>query len=816
LPSAIRQGQRLGASFASIKESFLDTKIQVVDGVAHDSQTQVLVIETVGDVSDFERAVRAVPGLQWMLETEDEGEADEDFYQADASDKPLSQRLYLVATDEQALEKILQLWTVYVTNPSASFPSGLAPLKQAFARLREIRYWNERDRIESDIRKYWEFEIEHGVVDIRFEIELWYVKNDANSQAAEQACRKLVTQLGGQVISAARLKEIRYHSLLVSLPAKAIQQVLDGQLPLLMKSPTVMFFKPVATGMSFVSDDEGSSEIIERPASNKPPLIALLDGVPVENHQLLTGRLIVDDPDGLAARYAGSQRKHGTSMASLLLHGSLTQNETTLDSRLYVRPILCPDNSGHECTPNEQLVVDVVHRAIRRIFDGDGGEAPAAASVIIINLSVGDPLREFDRRMSGWARLLDWLSWKYKVLIFVSAGNFNSSLPMGVTIGALPAMTTAQVQEAAVSWLFKSAGSRPILNPAEAINAVTVGAHYSDGEQWTPVNGRRLIFIDALPATYSRTGLGYRRSIKPEVLLPGGRALYNDPNGSANEPANLAPLAHLHGAPPGLKCAAPGTQGVVSAICWTKGTSAATALAARHSAQIAEALAAYQGTLPGLSNRGQKISLVKALLIHGAAWEPTKSILDKALQSHSAAQKKAMLAGQMGFGSVDTSRGTHSLATRATLIACSEIGINQTHRYDVPLPPSLSSKKEWRRLTITLAWLTPTNASSLKYRMVKVSFRPPISELLVKRTDVDFNAVKRGTVQHEVLTGEQAAVFEDGDGLVIEVVCQQDSGTDAITVPYGLCVSLEVADGVQIPIYEEIRARIPVAVQVKA
>ena len=60
----------------------------------------------------------------------------------------------------------------------------------------------------------------------------------------------------------------------------------------------------------------------------------------------------------------------------------------------------------------------------------------------------------------------------------------------------------------------------------------------------------------------------------------------------------------------------------------------------------------------------------------------------------------------------------------------------------------------------------------------------------------------RGTVQHEVLEGtDQIAAFQDGDSILLHIACKRDATArldDAI--PYGLAVTLEVAEGIQIPI----------------
>ena len=85
----------------------------------------------------------------------------------------------------------------------------------------------------------------------------------------------------------------------------------------------------------------------------------------------------------------------------------------------------------------DELLVDLVHRSFHRMFEGDGEHPPAAPSVRVVNLSIGDPAREFIRRLSPLAKLLDWLAHRYNVIIVVSTGNhdIHPTVP-AATIGA--------------------------------------------------------------------------------------------------------------------------------------------------------------------------------------------------------------------------------------------------------------------------------------------------------------------------------------------------------------------------------------------
>ena len=78
------------------------------------------------------------------------------------------------------------------------------------------------------------------------------------------------------------------------------------------------------------------------PTPNGDPIIGLLDGFPLSGHQRLLGRLIVDDPDGFESAYQAQERVHGTTMASLICHGDLNENNESIGKPIYVRPIMQP------------------------------------------------------------------------------------------------------------------------------------------------------------------------------------------------------------------------------------------------------------------------------------------------------------------------------------------------------------------------------------------------------------------------------------------------------------------------------------------
>lgn len=181
-------------------------------------------------------------------------------------------------------------------------------------------------------------------------------------------------------------------------------------------------------------------------------------------------------------------------------------------------------------------------------------------------------------------------------------------------------------------------------------------------------------------------------------------------------------------------------------------------------------------------------------------------------------QFKSFSSKFIGYGYPDIEKVLACTEQRATVIGCGFIKEKQVHEYRFPLPPRLVSEKEWRRLTITLAWFTPINSNHRYLRKAKLFFVPPkkTDALALERKESDHNQVQRGTVQHEILESDRVSYYQDGDDLVIPVQCNADA-CDRFDeeIPYALTVTLEVKEGINIPIYQEIRSRIQLQVEAK-
>lgn len=824
-PTLERQRARITPQLAVLQQAFEAKRIQLQQTAPLENPELVLVVEVVGSVEDFANAVSRVPGLEWLFElAEDQIAQDDDFHamEGEDGDKPLSGRLYLLGTNREALTQLVGLWERYQRDPTVTLDRGLAPFKRVFAQLRAIRPWDVTDRVDEEVRAYWQDQVDFGEATSIFEVEAWHFASAAKNEATRVQIERLVRDQGGLVLSRALIPEIAYHGLLVQVPTTSISNILAGAVPELLLSDRIMFFRPKAQSICSGSEEpEPTAALPERAASEQPPIVALLDGLPLANHALLANRLIIDDPDGWEATYEAKDRVHGTGMASLILHGELDAGDRPLARKLYVRPIMRtePADTRQRCaehTPRDTLLIDLVHRAVKRILRGDAGEPAVAPRVRVINLSVGDANRIFSRDVSPWARLIDWLSYEFSVLFVVSAGNDLSPLSLGTPRNSLAGLDPANRQAMSLSALTNESAKRRLLSPAESINAITVGASHSDNAPARVVPNRFNLFADGCVSPFSRVGHGYRRGIKPDILMPGGRVLHMESFGGDPAITPIEPVATS--SPPGHKVAFPPRPGEsLGETAYSRGTSNAAALASRAAALAYEELEHLRTVATNAPNLDYDAVLLKALLVHGASWgEMSTRLLEsrpdlQAIANGTQRRNKQLdlLTRWLGHGLVDIDRGITCASHRATLIGVGALGADEALVFSAPLPPSLAGTTEWRRLTITLAWLSPVSPTNQRYRKARLWIKPPHEVLGVSRSNsVDDKAAQRGTVQHEILDGRQALAYVDGDRFECKVNCAVDAGDFAVPIRFALCVSLEVGVASGISVYDEIRERI--------
>jgi hypothetical protein len=105
-----------------------------------------------------------------VLTDADEIPADEDFQDPKHPERPLSGRLFLVLTNQDALRQLLSLWNAYRKEPDTPFQHGLNKWRHVFSQLRAIRPWGAKDRLnQTGARDDWTERLGHGQQNISAE-----------------------------------------------------------------------------------------------------------------------------------------------------------------------------------------------------------------------------------------------------------------------------------------------------------------------------------------------------------------------------------------------------------------------------------------------------------------------------------------------------------------------------------------------------------------------------------------------------------------------------------------------------------------------
>lgn len=831
LPPRQRQKDKFGPTFGRLRTT-LNNGVELRSDPTSLAPERVIVFEYAGTIVNLQKAAAHIPGLEFIGEYESDFDADEDFAVVDErkgregqdrTDKPVPSRLYLAMPDMRAFQELLRLWDRWERDEPLG--RGFSPFEHLFKQLHDVRPWGPQDRISEDTIEFWREEIRRNPGGpVRAEVELWYRESEERRRAVFQNLSRVVASMGGRVLQHAVIGEIAYDGALIDIPAAEAQRLIEHEAIGLAVVDDVLFLRPQSVLLDR-KEAEAELDIGIESRRNEPtaaglPIAALLDGMPVQLHELLAGRLRLDDPDDLESRALVSGRLHGTAMASLILHGDLNEAGPALSRPLYVRPLMVSDAQGQERTETDRLLVDTFYRAILRIKGSEGEEA-AAPNVFLINISLGDPGRPFAGFVSPLARLLDFLAVRYNILFLVSGGNVLAPLDIPDFDGwrAFSEAAPDERERAVIKGLNNVKRVRTILSPAESLNALTIGGQHHDSMA-TRHGGIHAVdpFADnTLPNVSSGLGLGYRRMIKPELYFPGGREHVRMLSSGDGLTVRVNGAQRLYG----LKAAAPDSlgQGRLNCTSFSDGTSSATALATRAAHRIFDTMMDRDSgsRLADMDPQYYAVA-VKCLLAHSARWTANHELLKEICGPANRRQhtERAENASRfIGFGVPDIVKALECAANRATLVGYGAIPIESGHDYRIPLPVCLQSVREPRTLTVTLAWFSPIKPSHQSYRCVRLEAAPkkgrdgPVEMLGVVRWDGQpaDAAVKRGGIFHEHFHGRKAVPFIDDGHLALQVWRKEDGdANEGDVVRYAIAVTIEAENS--LPIYEQIEQRL--------
>jgi hypothetical protein len=767
---------------------------------------RLMVFEVRGSISAFANAVQKVPGLELI---------DEEELAGDTEDKePVA---YLMVPDERALRELESLWKRWERD---DLGWGETPWRDVFQRLRDLRPWGPGDRVQRETQTILEEEISgRDPTDlIPLEIELVFRREPQDAAAGRKKVAAVVTNAGGRVVSEARLEDIAYDALLVNIPVSAVQGILAKQADSIAGMMPVMHIRPQSLVTSLDVADLGEAERRPQPGELADPILAVLDGVPVAAHPLLADHLDVDDLFDLEPNTPVADRRHGTAMASLVVHGDLNRPEAPLPRRIAMIPVLGPQDEF----PKDRLIVDLIYTAVRRMREVPEATAP---HVLIVNLSLGDKRRPFQGRLSAFARLLDRLAYHFGLLFFVSAGNHDGKF--GIPSFANGTQYEDAGEEARANGTLQALGNimadRRVLSPGETVNGLTVGALNEDAVAPMMRKAASSIVDPYRNLTMSNPssalGPGFANATKPDVLMPGAREHLSFQGNNPHvfvRPAGVGRMA-------GLKVAAPPRDGLENSDGYTGGTSAAAALASRTAHRIHDALeAAYGDDFLSLAHL-QRAVLLKALLAHTARWpEDAASLIRTVLgpaNPRQSVRRKDNIRRFLGFGAVDADAAVTCAADRATFWATGTLTPEKAVVVPVPVPVAYGGQARPHSLSATLAWFTPTAPGRKSYRTVRLQVLEPKEihplALTGDRLQPDLNQARRGTLFNRTWTGDKAPAV--GPDMTIPLTVQRtpDQSTKVDDpIPFGLAVTLAMPGVMEI--YDQVRQRLEIADRARA
>lgn len=834
-----RQGERLNDAILEFERDAAQKILDISQNPQNIDPELGRVLEICGNQKELQKILQSIPGIDVPLIYEGESfSPDNDFHhlkktasgEMEADTKKISFNLYLITFDTRASQNFFKIWREWQNKSEIGdideSLSEFTKFSKIFPYIIDIRKWDVKDQLELEgFKKDLEKKIkEYSEEPVKFEIELIYSSNNATRISRLSALEKRIRDNNGRVLDGPCLiEEIGYQGVLVELPACNVTEVMnhpsvniagDGVLTFRMMGQSKPQFTAEIDVESSFTPEEINSTVSSIPL--RKPVIMMLDGYPLENHALLQNRLDIDDSGDIDdLNYPLEERRHGTEMASLILHGHIGYSKS-LNQKIRIVPVNRPkrfiqgsEEFYDEVIPDDKLTVDFFHRLLKEQLMGDRDKWNESG-ILLINLSQGISGRPYFNCLSPLSRLLDWVSYKANVLFIISAGNHDDDFSDRSIKGKI-SLSNNFGEKLLCDHLTGSLKNR-LLSPSESINSITVGAL-----NWTGVStpnseiipypeADTIHFPEIFPSITTSCGYGFGKSIKPDILYPGGKRglefkdYYN---------ITKYELTSGFNSDSGIPAAYPSiVQGNVVGKEYDSGTSLSAALATHDAGLCYEQLITYfeDFHLPDKYYECLPV-ILKALLVHSSSWgiasNKIKELLAKYDENYQKStgqkQKRRLLditTRWIGYGRADASEVLTSNDGKVTLIGCGYLKGNpdmSTVRYEWSVPDLLYTSTK-NRITVTLAYLSPINFKSLKNHQAKLTFNF-MSNVVenrsksIHRSGPDHNVVQRGTVQHEI--------FEDVDfqnlgvnKMCIDVMCKYDGNLES-SIPYGMIITVD-------------------------
>ena len=138
--------------------------------------------------------------------------------------------------------------------------------------------------------------------------------------------------------------------------------------------------------------------------------------------------------------------------------------------------------------------------------------------------------------------------------------------------------------------------------------------------------------------------------------------------------------------------------------------------------------------------------------------------------------------------------------------------------YSIPIPIEFHEKSLKRKLTVTLAYLSPIHPSSIKYREKQVWVTINNGNSLIgSRAEYDYHTVQRGTLQHEIFENDSIEVWDIDQSIELKVNCRgcASENNPEMLIPYALFATFEMAPDCGVDVYQKVVDKVQVKNAIK-
>ena len=140
-----------------------------------------------------------------------------------------------------------------------------------------------------------------------------------------------------------------------------------------------------------------------------------------------------------------------------------------------------------------------------------------------------------------------------------------------------------------------------------------------------------------------------------------------------------------------------------------------------------------------------------------------------------------------------------------------DIAQDKAFIYSIPIPIEFHEKRLKRKLTVTLAYLSPIHPSSIKYREKQVWMTINNGNSLIgSRVEYDYHAVQRGTLQHEIFENNSIEVWDIDESIELKINCRgcASENNPEMLIPYALFATFEMAPDCGVEVYQKVVTKV--------